>query len=59
MRGLGLGIQGLLKPEYPTFLRTFYKEIIIRNPEKVGFLGVKVGFMLFRALRFEARGQGL
>ena len=38
--GLGLHCFHYLNPEEPTFLRT-YKEIIIRNPIKVGFTGLR------------------
>ena len=38
---------------YPTFFLDLYKEAIVRNPRKVGSLGVQVGFEEPRGLRIE------
>ena len=42
VRVLALGVY--LNPEEPTFLRTYIKEIIIRNPKQVGSSGLRQGF---------------
>ena len=39
--GLKFGVQGLPGPQRTYLFKDLYKEIIIRNPKKEGFIGLR------------------